>query len=194
MKDLTEEISNLLPQTQCRQCGFDGCAKYAKAIASGQANINRCATGGTKTIGRIAALLKVKPVALDPEYGKEMPLALARINPNRCIGCRICANVCPVSAITGLPKHLFAVMESDCTGCALCVTACPVDAIDLFEPGREWSAADAKRAKSAYEATCERQRKEKAEEVKRLEKAALNKAALLKSVMARVKSKGSTHE
>lgn len=194
MKDLTKEIAQLLPQTQCRQCGFDGCAQYAKAIALDQAKINRCATGGEKTIRRLADLLKIKPIALDPEYGKEMPLALARINPERCIGCRICANVCPVCAITGLPKHLFAVIEGQCTGCALCIRACPVDAIELFEPGRAWTEKDAQKAKAAYEASCARHQKEKAEEVKRLEKAALNKSELLKSVMARVKEKSAIHE
>ncbi len=194
MKDLSDDIANLLPQTQCRQCGFDGCAEYAKAIFLGKAPINRCATGGEKTIRRIASLLKVEPIALDPEYGKEMPLALARINPDRCIGCRICANACPVSAITGLPKHLFAVIEEGCTGCALCVRACPVDAIDLYEPGREWTLEDAQKAKAAYKATLSRVKKEKDEETKRLEKAALNKSELIKSVLARLKDKTAAHE
>ncbi|HBN73872.1 MAG TPA: electron transport complex subunit RsxB, partial [Sutterella sp.] len=28
-----------------------------------------------------------------------MPLALARIRSDQCIGCRICADICPVSAV-----------------------------------------------------------------------------------------------
>ena len=32
------QIEALLPQTQCRQCGYDGCAPYAQAIAQGGAS------------------------------------------------------------------------------------------------------------------------------------------------------------
>ncbi|HBN73873.1 MAG TPA: hypothetical protein DD376_03870, partial [Sutterella sp.] len=32
-----KKIERILPQTQCRQCGFDGCAEYAKAMALGKA-------------------------------------------------------------------------------------------------------------------------------------------------------------
>ncbi|HRK57912.1 MAG TPA: (Fe-S)-binding protein, partial [Burkholderiaceae bacterium] len=42
MDDLARRIDALLPQTQCTQCGYDGCLPYAKAIARGQAAINQC--------------------------------------------------------------------------------------------------------------------------------------------------------
>jgi len=32
---LVERIDALLPQTQCRRCGYDGCRPYAHAIAHG---------------------------------------------------------------------------------------------------------------------------------------------------------------
>ena len=51
-----QAIDDLLPQTECRQCGFDGCAAYAEAIASGAAPINRCAPGGARGIRRLEAL------------------------------------------------------------------------------------------------------------------------------------------
>ena len=189
MKANAEAIERLLPQTQCRQCGFAGCAEYARAIAEGEAKINRCATGGEKAIQRIAEVIGCAPLPLDPEYGREMPLALARIAPDRCIGCRICADRCPVAAITGLPKKLFSVIDSDCTGCALCVAACPVDAIDLYEPGRSWTEEDALRAKAAFEANEKRKKAATAEHLAKLEKAASEKKSLLSAVMARVKAK-----
>ena len=34
-------IDQMLPQTQCAQCGYAGCRPYAEAIAQG-APINRC--------------------------------------------------------------------------------------------------------------------------------------------------------
>ena len=50
-----EEIDDLLPQTQCRQCGCDGCLAYARAILEEGAAINRCAPGGAEGIARLAA-------------------------------------------------------------------------------------------------------------------------------------------
>ena len=35
---LADAIDALLPQTQCRQCGYAGCRPYA--VAAGQAQIN----------------------------------------------------------------------------------------------------------------------------------------------------------
>lgn len=182
-----EKIERLLPQTQCRQCGFDGCAKYAEAIALGKAPINRCAPGGSRTIARLAAACGVAPIALDPEYGREMPLALARIHSELCIGCRICADICPVSAVTGLPKNLFAVIESSCTGCARCVPACPMDCIELFEPGRSWTDEDAERARLSYRATLKRKAEQKAQMQERAEKAALTKKDLISEALARAR-------
>ncbi len=39
---IVDKIDSILPQTQCGQCGFAGCRPYAEAIASGEADINRC--------------------------------------------------------------------------------------------------------------------------------------------------------
>ena len=43
---LTERLDRLLPQTQCGQCGFDGCRPYAAAMARGEAGVERCPPGG----------------------------------------------------------------------------------------------------------------------------------------------------
>ena len=183
-----ETLERLLPQTQCRQCGFDGCAKYAEAIVKKTAPINRCAPGGKRTIERLAKALGVIPIALDPEYGREMPLALARIDPKLCIGCRICADICPVSAVTGMPKNLFAVIESSCTGCALCVPACPMDCIELFEPGRPWTDEDAERARLAHKAAVERKAREKAQLQENARKSVLTKKDLIAEALARART------
>ena len=46
---IVEQINELLPQTQCGQCGFPGCKPYAEAIAGGE-EINRCPPGGEATV------------------------------------------------------------------------------------------------------------------------------------------------
>ena len=64
-----EAIDRCLPQTLCRQCGFDDCASYAEAIATGAAPVNRCAPGGAEGIRRLCAVTGAEELPLDPEYG-----------------------------------------------------------------------------------------------------------------------------
>ena len=58
---IVDQIDNLLPQTQCGQCGHPGCKPYAQAIADGEA-INRCPPGGETTIKALADLLGVEAI------------------------------------------------------------------------------------------------------------------------------------
>ena len=128
---LADRIDDLLPQTQCEQCGFHGCRPYAEAIAAGDAGIDRCPPGGAAGIARLAALLDRPIVPLDPTHGVEKPRTLARIVEADCIGCTKCIQVCPVDAIVGSSKLMHTVVADLCTGCELCVPACPVDCITL---------------------------------------------------------------
>jgi len=184
-----EHINALLPQTQCRQCGFNGCADYARALVERRAPVNRCAPGGNRGIAKLAAALGVAILPLDPDYGREMPLAFARIDPDRCIGCRICADCCPVDAITGLTKHLFAVIESACTGCALCVSPCPMDCIELVDANREWTEQDAAAARVASEAKKRRLLHMHEELEARSREASLNKKSLVANAIALARAK-----
>ena len=47
---LAARIDALLPQTQCRRCGFDACRPYAEALARGETLLNRCPPGGSALI------------------------------------------------------------------------------------------------------------------------------------------------
>ncbi|WP_257252437.1 RnfABCDGE type electron transport complex subunit B, partial [Endozoicomonas sp. SESOKO3] len=69
---IIDQVNELLPQTQCGQCGFPGCRPYAEAIVSGEP-INRCPPGGQSTINALADLLDVEPEPLDEEHGAEKP-------------------------------------------------------------------------------------------------------------------------
>jgi Na+-translocating ferredoxin:NAD+ oxidoreductase subunit B len=127
---VVEQIDTLLPQTQCGQCGFPGCRPYAQAIATQEADINRCPPGGEATITALADLLDRDPKPLDSAR-EEKPKALAVIDENRCIGCTLCIQACPVDAILGAAKQLHTVIAAECTGCELCVPPCPVDCIEM---------------------------------------------------------------
>ncbi|MGH8160801.1 MAG: RnfABCDGE type electron transport complex subunit B [Gammaproteobacteria bacterium] len=126
-----KRLDEMLPQHQCQRCGYEGCRPYAEAIASGEADIDRCPPGGALVIAALANLTghPVKPLAADVE--PSAPASVARIDAAACIGCTKCLPACPVDAIVGAPRLLHEVMEAACTGCGLCLPPCPVDCIEL---------------------------------------------------------------
>ena len=128
---VVDKIDDLLPQSQCGQCGYPGCRPYAEAIARGEAEINLCNPGGEATMRAMADLLGRDPVPVEEGEDGPKPKMVAVIDENICIGCTLCAQACPVDAILGAAKHMHTVIESECTGCELCVEPCPVDCIDM---------------------------------------------------------------
>lgn len=146
-------INNLLPQTQCTKCGYQGCLPYAQAIVSEDAAINRCPPGGDSGIAALATLLAKPVIPLDPSCGEHKPLQVAVIDEQYCIGCTLCIQACPVDAIIGANKFMHTVIAQDCTGCDLCVAPCPVDCIEMVtvSPIRQWSVWDANAARNRFE-------------------------------------------
>ncbi|MDO7084690.1 electron transport complex subunit RsxB [Pseudocolwellia sp. AS88] len=127
---LAQQIDDLLPQTQCGQCGYPGCKPYAEAVANGEA-INKCAPGGEETIKKMAELLGVEVQPLDENHAADNTPKVAFIIEEDCIGCTKCIQACPVDAIIGTTKQMHTVIIDECTGCDLCVAPCPVDCIEM---------------------------------------------------------------
>ncbi len=129
-----KQIDELLPQTQCGDCGYAGCMPYAEAMASGLAPLNLCPPGGKKTIMLLGDLLNQDvTVYLKETNFQEKKQQVAKIREDECIGCTKCISACPVDAIIGTNKHMHTVIEFECTGCGLCIEPCPVDCIDMLE-------------------------------------------------------------
>ena len=127
---LVEQIDQILPQTQCGQCGYPGCKPYAEAIANGD-EINKCPPGGEATIQKLADLMGVEAKPLDDAHGESDVKKVAYIREDECIGCTKCIQACPVDAIVGATRQMHTVIVDECTGCDLCVAPCPVDCIDM---------------------------------------------------------------
>jgi len=130
---IVDQINDVLPQTQCGQCGYPGCKPYAEAIATKDEAINRCPPGGEAGIKALAELLDMEVIPLDESCGEESHPTVAVIREDECIGCTKCIQACPVDAIVGAAKQMHTVIESECTGCDLCVPPCPVDCIDMVK-------------------------------------------------------------
>jgi Na+-translocating ferredoxin:NAD+ oxidoreductase subunit B len=158
MESPTSQILAKLPQTQCRQCGFDGCKSYAAALADTRSSSNLCPPGGVD--GQLQLNLLLDSLGLDqaisslgPAAGPKAGSLRASIDAQICIGCTRCIDVCPVDAIVGAPKRLHAVIEVECTGCDLCRPVCPVDCITLLpaKAGLVWDDAARQRARERDE-------------------------------------------
>lgn len=198
--DLADRIDALLPQTQCRQCGYDGCRPYAEAVARGEAGINRCPPGGDEGVRALAELLGRSPEPIDPECGPpvEHP-EVAYIDEAVCIGCTKCIQACPVDAIVGAAKQMHTVLVDECTGCALCIPPCPVDCIDMrVSPDPTPLRDRAEQFRARYEARksrleAERREREARRRAKRdrLDKAAdtARRRAEIEAAVARVRMK-----
>ena len=128
--DLVEAIHELLPHTQCAQCGQPGCKPYAQAVAAGEDH-RLCPPGGALLQNQLDELLnrpKTQNLSL-----VELTPKVALIRENECIGCVKCLEACPVDAIVGAAQMMHTVIADECTGCELCIAPCPVDCIDLVE-------------------------------------------------------------
>jgi Na+-translocating ferredoxin:NAD+ oxidoreductase subunit B len=154
-KNKTDQLEAVLPQTQCRLCDYPGCRPYAAAIAEGEADIDRCHPGGLETLKALAKIQgKDYRGFIDKVQQQTKAASSIWIDPELCIGCTKCIQVCPVDAIIGKAKEMHTVLPSECTGCDLCIPVCPVDCmipIPTQEPSTPLRKSKAAYAKMRFE-------------------------------------------
>jgi electron transport complex protein RnfB len=176
------DIDEVLPQTQCGECGFSGCMPYAEALLQGSVPINRCPPGGLQTVNALANLLHLDatPYLESAKANKREP-SLAKIREADCIGCTKCVQACPVDAIVGSAKLMHAILTTECTGCGLCVEPCPVDCIEMKHTNEP--AYDRNLARKRFEAKKIRKLREQHEQQQHYrEKTQLGQAHLIQDI------------
>lgn len=130
---LAEEVEDMLPNTNCGQCGFPGCNAAAEALADGNADLTLCPPGGKGLVEALAEKLGIEANLSGME--ETVPL-LAVIDSSTCTGCTKCYKVCPTDAIIGANRQIHAVINDACIGCEKCVEKCPDDCIEMIRVPR----------------------------------------------------------
>jgi len=125
---LAQEIINMMPGSQCGQCGYPGCTPAAEALAGGQASVTLCPPGGRALAQALADKLGI---STDLSAMEDQVPQLAFVNENLCIGCTKCFKRCPTDALVGANRQIHVVIKDACTGCGKCVDVCPTESLSL---------------------------------------------------------------
>lgn len=123
------QLTPLLAGTQCTLCGYPSCAAYAEALTTTETNPTLCVPGGPRVAQTLATALNLPNH--ESRITNHVPPQVASIQEDLCIGCTLCLQKCPTSAIVGAPKQLHTILTNLCDGCNLCIPVCPVNCITL---------------------------------------------------------------
>lgn len=151
------EMEGIMPGANCGGCGYAGCAAYAAAVTSGEAEIGLCSPGGNALAAKMGEIMgvsvesKERMVAFvhcngNSEVTKEAfkyqgiqdcaAAYIVQAGPNACKeGCihlGSCMSVCPAGAIYRDEKNMIKVNPDKCIGCKKCTTVCPTGVIKMI--------------------------------------------------------------
>lgn len=122
------ELAEMMPGTNCGQCGLAGCMAAAEALVRGEAPATVCPGGGAALAQAFAAKLGI---TLSLEGVEDKGPQVAEVAEELCIGCGKCVKGCATDAIVGAAKQIHGVLDEACTGCGGCMDLCPTGAIVL---------------------------------------------------------------
>jgi heterodisulfide reductase subunit A len=97
---------------------------FIAGCAQGPRDIPDTVAQGAAAAARVLSIIGKGEVEIEP--------SVAEVNELNCVGCRMCVESCPYSAIDYLEDRQKAwVNEALCKGCGTCVAACPSKVITL---------------------------------------------------------------
>lgn len=177
------QIREAVAGANCGACGYPGCDGFAAAVAKGEAPIDGCTPGGSKTLNAIADIMGLKAEAAAPKVARVLCQGATGIAKLRyeyvglascalanqyaggptmcqygCMGLGDCFRACKFDAIR-IVDNLAVIDEEKCTACGMCVKACPRHVIEMLPKEavvtvRCQSQAPAKEAREACSTAC----------------------------------------
>lgn len=152
-----DEVSEMLPGTNCGACGEPGCRAFAEALVEGRVQPAACTSMGEAEVEAVADYLGVEAgeanhrvarllcaggshvAAQQAEYRGLPTCAAAAVVakggkgcPWGCFGLADCEVACTFDAIVMSPVGLPVVIPELCTACGDCVEACPQELFTLL--------------------------------------------------------------
>ncbi len=152
-----DEVTDLLPGTNCGACGQAGCRAFAEALVAGKVQPATCTVMGPGDIAEVAEYLGVEAGEANKRVarllcagGRDVAIQQAEYRGLQtckaavavagggkgcawgCLGLADCEVVCDFDAIYMNDVGLPVVIPEKCTACGDCVEACPLDLFTLM--------------------------------------------------------------
>ena len=131
-----EKLNDCLPCANCGGCGYAGCSSYAEAVLSGEAGIDKCASGGNESAQAMAAIMGIKAVTVtrkvalvrcsgEKKYDKEGNQIAGAVMKGNYEGIHDCLSASKVGG------HGPLACKYGCLGYGSCVKQCKYGAISI---------------------------------------------------------------
>ena len=119
----------------CEGKGEEGDIEKLEALAVSIKNTALCGLGQTAPNPVLSTIRHFRDEYEAHIYEKRCPshvcqkLLSYEIDPAKCVGCTMCARVCPVNAISGKVKEKHIIAQNTCIKCGACMEKCKFGAI-----------------------------------------------------------------